>query len=80
LTISTRTAQEQPEAGFKKKEKQLKEEQKAWAEYEANALAVREKMARLKALRLDREAREGAQNPPTTKASAPVERKIRRED
>jgi Tfp pilus assembly protein PilX len=77
LTISTRTAQERAEAGFKKKEKQLKEGQKALAEYEAHALAVREKMAKLKALRLDREAREGAQNPPTTNASTPVKRKRR---
>ena len=51
MTISTRTAQERAEASFKKKEKQLEEGQKAWAEYEANALAVRAKTARLKARR-----------------------------
>jgi hypothetical protein len=51
LTISTRTAQERAEASFKKKEKQ----------YEANALAVREKTARLRALRLAHETRQGAE-------------------
>jgi hypothetical protein len=61
LTISTRTAQERAEASFKKKEKQLEEGQKAWAEYEANALAVREKTARLRALRLAHETRQGAE-------------------
>ena len=45
MTIDTRTAQERAEANFKKKEKQLEEGQKAWAEYEANAQAVREKTA-----------------------------------
>ena len=77
MTISIRTAHERAEASFKKKEKQLEEGQKAWAEYEANALAVREKTARLRALRLDREAREGAQNSPPKTASAPARRKGR---
>jgi hypothetical protein len=78
LTISARTAQERAEASFKKKEKQLEEGQKAWAEYEANALAVREKTARLKALRLAHEKRQGEQNSPPETASAPARRKGRR--
>lgn len=77
MTISTRTAQERAEASFKKKEKQLEEGQKAWAEYEANALAVRAKTARLKALRLAHEARDSGQNSPPKTASAPARRKAR---
>jgi hypothetical protein len=49
---------------FKKKEKKLGEGQKAWAEYEANALAVRQKTVRLRALRLSHEERKGEQNSP----------------
>ena len=78
MTISTRTVQERAEASFKKKEQQLADGQKARAEYEANALAVREKTARLRALRLAHEARESAQNPPPPKAaSTPAKRKGR---
>jgi len=83
LTISTTTAQERAEASFKKKEKQLAEGQKARAEYEVSALAVREKTARLKALRLAHEARQGrqdlppGQNSPPETASAPLKRKGR---
>lgn len=69
MTISTTTAQERAEASFRKKEKQLAEGQKARAEYEADALAVREKTARLRALRLAHEARQGAQNSPPEIAS-----------
>jgi hypothetical protein len=49
-------AQERAEASFKKKANQLAEGQKAWGEYEANAVLVRHKTARLRALRLAREA------------------------
>jgi hypothetical protein len=44
------------EAKFKKKEQQAIDGQKAMAEYKANRLAVREKTARLRALRLARDA------------------------
>jgi hypothetical protein len=44
------------EARFKKKEKQMLEGEKAMAEYKANRLAVRAKTARLRALRLARDA------------------------
>jgi hypothetical protein len=77
LAIGIRTAQERAEASFKKKEKQLEEGQKAWAEYEANALAVREKTARLRALRLAHETRQGGQHSPPKTASAPARRKGR---
>ena len=46
------------EAAFKKKQMQLVEGPKAMAEYNAKRLALREKTARLRALRL---AREGAE-------------------
>lgn len=70
LQVSTKAAQERAEASFKKKEKQLEEGQKARAEYEANSIAVREKTARLKELRLAQEARDGAQNPAPKKSPA----------
>ena len=54
--IENTTAQERAEANFKKKTTQLVEGQKAWAEYKANVVLVREKTARLRALRLAREA------------------------
>ena len=76
MTIDTRTAQERAEANFKKKEKQLEEGQKAWAEYEASALAVREKTARLRALRLAREAGQVGQTLPKN-APVPAGRKGR---
>jgi len=76
LTIDTRTAQERAEANFKKKEKQLEEGQKAWAEYEANALAVREKTAKLRALRLAHEAGHAGQTLPKN-ARVPAGRKGR---
>jgi hypothetical protein len=46
------TLRERAEARFKRKETQLLEGQQAWAEYEAQGRAVREKTARLRALRL----------------------------
>ena len=54
--MASTTMQERAEASFKKKAIQLVEGQKARAEYEANAVLVREKTARLRALRLAREA------------------------
>jgi hypothetical protein len=46
------------EASFKRKQEQAREGTKAWAEYEAQRPAVDEKIARLKALRLAKEAAE----------------------
>jgi hypothetical protein len=54
------TAQERAEASFKKKAVQLVEGQKAMVEYEANAALVRERTARLRAVRLAREAAQGS--------------------
>jgi hypothetical protein len=51
-----------------KKEQQLREAEKAMAEYRAGLQATREKTARLRALRLAREA--GNQKPPSGKQEA----------
>ena len=56
MKTDTNHAREQAEASFKKKAMQLVEGQKAWAEYEANVAALREKTARLRALHLARES------------------------
>jgi hypothetical protein len=48
-------ARDEAEARFKKKAEQAREGAKAMADYEAAAQAVREKTARLRALRLARE-------------------------
>jgi hypothetical protein len=56
LKTDFKSAQERAEANFKQKAIQVVEGQKAWAEYEASAVRVREKTARLRALRLEREA------------------------
>ena len=49
-------ARDRAEAAFKKKEQQLREGQQAMAEYEAARATTREKTARLRALRLARDA------------------------
>jgi hypothetical protein len=51
-------ARDLAEASFKKKEAQLREGQKAMAEYNMDRRALRDKTARLKALRLARDADE----------------------
>jgi hypothetical protein len=50
------------EASFKKEER-AKEGAKAMSEYQANSRSIREKTARLKALRLAKEAADNAQEP-----------------
>jgi hypothetical protein len=55
LDIDTHQARDRAEAIFKKKQERLLDGQKATAEYEAACLAMREKTARLKALRLARD-------------------------
>ena len=52
-----------PEAPALKKVRQADEAKKALAEYEAQAIAIREKTARLRALRLAREAETAAIEP-----------------
>src|SRR5215217_8213411 len=68
LKMNTKQAHDVAEASFKKKEAQLREGQKAMAEYHAGRLAVREKTARLRALRLTRDADEAAPTMPARSA------------
>jgi hypothetical protein len=56
LSTSSKEAHARAEALFQKKEAMLREGQKARAEYEAKRQAEREKTARLRALRLARDA------------------------
>ena len=62
LDTNANRAHDRAEAAFKKKEQQLREGQQAMAEYEAACAATREKTARLRALRLARDA--GLTTPP----------------
>lgn len=77
---------ERANAAFKRKEEMARQGEKAMAEYEANAEAVRQKSAKLKALRIaketaDRDAepakkktgakKTAAKKAPANKASAP---------
>jgi hypothetical protein len=57
VTNSKEALKKQADARFKKDER-VREGTKAMLEYEAESRAVREKTARLKALRLDKEAAE----------------------
>jgi hypothetical protein len=68
LKMNAKQAHDVAEASFKKKEAQLREGQKAMAEYHAGRLAVREKTARLRALRLTRDADEAAPTLPARSA------------
>jgi hypothetical protein len=64
------------EAQFKKKELQALEGQQAMAEYQAQAVATREKTERLRALRLAREEAARRQGPAVKpKPDAPAKRK-----
>ena len=56
MKTTSQQAHDRAEAAFKKKETQLSEGRQAMAEYNANRLAMREKTARLRALRLERDA------------------------
>jgi hypothetical protein len=56
LSKPTRQAQTEAEAKFKRRQDQARDGVKAAAEYEAAAVAMREKTARLRAQRLAREA------------------------
>ena len=61
MRVNSHQPHERAEALFKKKQEQLREGQQAMAEYQAERHAVREKTARLRALRL---ARDAAIDPP----------------
>jgi len=54
--MNSERVRERAEASFKKKEIQMLDGRKAMAEYTADGLAVHEKTARLRALRLARDA------------------------
>jgi hypothetical protein len=71
--VNSEQARQQAEKRFKQEERAL-DGRKAMAEYEAEARAIREKTARLKALRLAKEAE--ARNEPSPHTLA--ERRIRR--
>ncbi len=58
LADNSKEAQVRAEASFKKQEQRAREGAKATAEYEAASLAMREKTARLKSLRLAKVAAE----------------------
>src|SRR5262245_40787793 len=59
LDTDAKRALDRAETAFKKKEQQLREGQQAIAEYQAKMEAIREKTARLRALRLARDAQRG---------------------
>ena len=61
-------ARQRAEKRFKQ-EKRALDGRKAMTEYQAQALATREKMARLKALRLAKEAQEQNEEPPAKPAA-----------
>ena len=56
MRVNSHQPHDRAEALFKKKQEQLREGQQAMAEYQAERHAVREKTARLRALRLARDA------------------------
>ena len=56
MSMNSHQVLDRAEALFKKKEERLREGQQAMAEYEADRHAVHEKTARLRALRLARDA------------------------
>ncbi len=57
---NSKEAKTRAEASFKRKQEQAREGTKAWAEYQAQYRGVDEKIARLRALRLAKEAAEAA--------------------
>jgi hypothetical protein len=67
--MNAQQAHDLAEASFKKKEAQLREGQKAMAEYNADRLALRERTARLRALRLRRDADEATGTIPSRSAA-----------
>ena len=67
MDIHAHQARDRAEAIFKKKEERRLDNQKATAEYEAARLAMREKTARLKALRLARDLARKTPVPPAQK-------------
>ena len=60
MKVNSQQTHDRAEAAFKKQEIRLREGQKAMAEYHAERLAISDRTARLKTLRL---ARDAADNP-----------------
>jgi hypothetical protein len=60
MVSNSKEAKARPEASFIRKQEQAREGTKAWAEYESQSRAVDDKIARLKSLRLAKEAAEAA--------------------
>jgi hypothetical protein len=68
--------QERAEALFKKKQERLREGEKAMAEYQAGRRAVIEKTARLRALRLARDAAESPPDGASARTPAPPKKTL----
>ena len=66
MANTSKEARDRADAGFKKQEQRAREGAKAMADYEAEGRAMREKTARLKSLRMAKEAagKENAPLPP----------------
>lgn len=75
--MSDKTRTPHGQAQFEKKQINAREGQKALAQYDAEARAVRANMEKLRALRLAKEAAEAAAAPPAPakKAAAPKKKK-----
>lgn len=56
MASKSQADQDRANAAFRKKEEVVQEKEKVWAEREADATAVRQKSAKLKELRLAKEA------------------------
>jgi hypothetical protein len=56
LANTSKEARDRAEAGFKKQEQRARDGAKAMADYEAEGRAMREKTARLKSLRMAKQA------------------------
>jgi len=65
LANNVKEARDRAEASFKKQEQRAREGAKAMADYEAEGRAMREKTARLKSLRMARQAA-GKESEPAT--------------
>jgi hypothetical protein len=74
LSMNSDQPQDRAEALFKKKQERLREGQQAMAEYQADRRAVGEKTARLRALRL---ARDAAQSQPDTARTPALPKKTK---
>jgi hypothetical protein len=73
LANNSKEARDRAEASFKKQEQRAREGAKAMADYEAEGRAMREKTARLKLLRMAKQAAEkevGSESEPVTSGIA----------